>query len=124
MRRREHRYDTQVVGEEDRGDGTSGYDRYGREYLPMLTCLALCARHGVRVPAYADAALGTMREEAGGGGRFEEVILRPMVTVASAGDVEAAARLHDRAHELCFIANSCRVVHHEAVVQRAEEARA
>jgi organic hydroperoxide reductase OsmC/OhrA len=91
----------------------------------MLTYLALCARQGLRVLAYADAVEGTMCEDGRGGGRFEEVVLRPAVTVASADEVEAALRLHDRAHESCFIAASCRVpIGHRAVVRYLQEARA
>jgi organic hydroperoxide reductase OsmC/OhrA len=87
----------------------------------LLTYLALCARRRIRVIAYEDAVMGTMREDARGGGRFEEVVLRPRVTVGSASDVEAATRLHDRAHELCYIAASCRVpIRHEATVRAAE----
>jgi organic hydroperoxide reductase OsmC/OhrA len=56
------------------------------------------------VVAYADSAEGTMTED--GGGRFTEVMLRPVVTVASPEMAERAAGLHDRAHELCFIASS------------------
>ena len=90
----------------------------------MLSYLALCARRRIRVLAYEDAAVGTLKVEPNGGGRFEEVVLRPIVTVASADEVEAATREHDRAHELCFIANSCRVpIRHLPTVRPAPEAR-
>ena len=39
-------------------------------------------------------------------GHFEEVILRPAVTVRGGCDAELAQSLHERAHHLCFIANS------------------
>ncbi len=39
-------------------------------------------------------------------GQFEEVTLRPRVTLAPGGDVELAQRLHEPAHEKCFIARS------------------
>ncbi len=55
--------------------------------------------------AYEDRAEGTMRETPDGGGRFEEVVLRPRVTLAS-GDPLAARRLHEEAHRLCFIASA------------------
>jgi organic hydroperoxide reductase OsmC/OhrA len=80
----------------------------------MLWFLALCAGEGVVVTGYTDRPRGTMVETPDGGGAFEEVVLRPAVTLADpekAGDV---ARLHARAHELCFIANSVNVpVRHE-----------
>ena len=48
-----------------------------------------------------------MREEdADGGGRFAEVVLRPLVTVRAPDMVEPATRLHAEAHRRCFIANS------------------
>jgi organic hydroperoxide reductase OsmC/OhrA len=75
----------------------------------MLFYLSLCARKGVRVLAYEDAAEGIMVVNPGGGGRFEEVTLRPTVVIAHDGDIETAKQLHHNAHELCFIANSCNV---------------
>jgi organic hydroperoxide reductase OsmC/OhrA len=72
----------------------------------MLSYLHLAAVAGVVVLAYADSAEGTMLERDDGGGRFTEVVLRPVVTVASAEMADKADGLHDRAHELCFIANS------------------
>jgi organic hydroperoxide reductase OsmC/OhrA len=59
------------------------------------------------VLAYEDAADGTMvEEEAGGGGQFSKVTLRPRVTLAPGADVEKAMSLHHTAHEKCFIARS------------------
>lgn len=88
----------------------------------MLAYLALCARARVIVVGYGDAAIGTMATDAGGGGRFSEVVLRPRVTVARAQDRERARALHDRAHALCFIANSCAFpVRHESSVAVADD---
>ena len=88
----------------------------------MLSYLALCAREGIRVVAYEDDASGTLVLDASGGGRFEQVTLRPAVTIAD-GDPERAAQLHDKAHQLCFIANSCSVpIHHQPTIH--VEARA
>jgi organic hydroperoxide reductase OsmC/OhrA len=75
----------------------------------MLFYLSLCARRGVRVLAYQDQAQGLMRVDSGGGGRFEEIVLHPAVTVAANADAALAMQLHDAAHELCFIARSCSV---------------
>lgn len=71
----------------------------------MLSYLAACSLKGVVVTGYEDTARGTMAEE-GGAGHFTEVVLNPVVTVADAGMVEQATALHDRAHRMCFIANS------------------
>ena len=71
----------------------------------MLTYLAEAARAGVHVVAYSDEASGTMQLQ-DGKMRFTEVSLRPQVVVAKGGDSAQAQRLHQRAHEDCFIANS------------------
>ncbi|WP_026405005.1 OsmC family protein [Actinomadura rifamycini] len=82
----------------------------------MLWFLHLCATAGIVVTAYTDDPLGTMVETAGGGGRFEEVVLRPRVTLDDPARADEAAGLHARAHELCFIANSVNFpVRHEPV---------
>jgi organic hydroperoxide reductase OsmC/OhrA len=84
----------------------------------MLMYLALCARSGIRVIAYADDARGTMRLNERGGGRFEDVVLQPVVTIADADNRDRALQLHERAHELCFIANSCSVpIRHDARIE-------
>jgi organic hydroperoxide reductase OsmC/OhrA len=93
-----------------RGDKT----RYNPEELlvmslsscHMLWFLHLAADAGVVVTAYEDDASGTMVETAGSGGHFMEVVLRPRVTFAPGTDRSRAAALHERAHQLCFIANS------------------
>jgi organic hydroperoxide reductase OsmC/OhrA len=72
----------------------------------LLSYLHVAADAGVVVTAYEDAAEGTMAEDGRGGGRFTEVVLRPRVTVADPATAEKARALHDKAHELCFIAAS------------------
>jgi organic hydroperoxide reductase OsmC/OhrA len=71
----------------------------------MLTYLAEAARAGVQVLAYSDEAGGTMQLHEGKM-RFTEVSLRPQVVVAKGGDAALARRLHEKAHEHCFIASS------------------
>lgn len=88
----------------------------------MLVYLALCARSGVQVVAYEDRAVGRLVHQAGGGGRFEEILLRPRVTIADGSRAELAVRLHRVAHRRCFIANSCSApIRHEVVVVRTAE---
>jgi organic hydroperoxide reductase OsmC/OhrA len=75
----------------------------------MLAYLAICARHGITVLAYEDRANGSLSMRAGGGGNFEAVTLSPQVTVTAESDRNLALALHEEAHRLCFIANSCSV---------------
>ncbi|MEV6522700.1 OsmC family protein [Longispora sp. NPDC051575] len=83
----------------------------------LLWYLHVCASAGVVVTGYTDDAVGTMAETADGGGHFTEVLLRPRVTVAEPGMVEAAVALHADAHAKCFIANSVNFpVHHAPTV--------
>jgi organic hydroperoxide reductase OsmC/OhrA len=142
----EHQYATRLTWDGNRGEGTSSYESYGREYhididgkpvlhgssdpafrgdparlnpedmfvaslsaCHLLTYLALCAKHGIRVLSYEDRASGTMRLDRSGGGRFAEVILHPRVTIADASQIERARSLHDEAHTKCFIASSCSI---------------
>jgi len=93
-----------------RGDRT----RYNPEELlvaslsacHMLWYLHLSAEAGIVVTDYHDDATGAMLETDDGGGHFTQVTLRPVVKVAGEVDPELAGRLHERAHHLCFIANS------------------
>jgi organic hydroperoxide reductase OsmC/OhrA len=82
----------------------------------MLWYLHLCAGAGIVVVSYEDRAEGTMEESGEGGGRFVRVTLHPHVRVT--GSAEKAETLHQRAHELCYIANSVNFpIQHEAVTE-------
>jgi organic hydroperoxide reductase OsmC/OhrA len=81
----------------------------------MLWFLHLCAEAGVVVTGYTDNPTGIMAETENGGGKFEEVILRPEVTVQNPLPGEQLEALHKKAHAMCFIANSVNFpVLHEA----------
>ncbi|KQT91632.1 peroxiredoxin [Marmoricola sp. Leaf446] len=71
----------------------------------LLSYLHVAVTHGVVVTGYEDAATGTM-EQQGIGGRFTEVVLHPVVTVADPAQVDLAASLHAEASAACFIASS------------------
>jgi organic hydroperoxide reductase OsmC/OhrA len=75
----------------------------------LLSYLALCARTKINVVAYEDNASGTLRLTPNGGGMFESVTLRPVVTLAPGSDAKKAMELHEQAHDLCFIAASVKV---------------
>jgi organic hydroperoxide reductase OsmC/OhrA len=71
----------------------------------LMSYLYVAVAHGIVVESYRDAAEGVLTTTAEGGGRFTEVVLRPVVTI-SAGDPDLAQRLHAEANRLCFIASS------------------
>jgi organic hydroperoxide reductase OsmC/OhrA len=73
----------------------------------MLSFLHFCSAAGVIVVDYSDSASGTMEETKEGNGRFTEVVLKPNVTVKEASMIEKVNALHVKAHQYCFIANSC-----------------
>lgn len=88
----------------------------------MLWYLHLCSEAGVIVTDYKDHATGTMIETSNGGGRFTEVILNPIVTIKGSSMIDKANKLHKRANELCFIANSVnfKVAHHPTCLSKQE----
>lgn len=113
-----------IAGSSDpkfRGDGT----RYNPEELfvsalstcHMLWMLHLCADAGIKVSAYSDEASGMMIEHEDGSGEFIDVVLRPRMIIDDVSKMLDAMELHEKAHDLCFIARSvkCRV-RHEPVV--------
>lgn len=71
----------------------------------MLSYLHQAVLAGVVATAYADSAEGTMETDAHGG-RFAEVVLHPVVTIAAGSDPVKAEAAHEPAHHACFIANS------------------
>ena len=73
----------------------------------MLWYLHLCSANGVIVEKYIDHSEGTMKINSDGGGSFTEVILRPEIEISPESSQEMAIELHHKAHDLCFIANSC-----------------
>ena len=84
----------------------------------LLSYLALCARTKINVIAYEDNAIGTLLLKPDGGGIFETVTLRPVVTVAPGSDEKRAMELHEQAHDLCFIAASVKIpVLHEPQIR-------
>ena len=68
----------------------------------MLWFLALARKKGFEVASYEDDADGVLD-----GKRFASVTLRPLVRwVDDPPAPDAIEALHERAHQLCFIANS------------------
>lgn len=73
----------------------------------MLWYLHLCSDAGVVVMSYEDHVTGIMELHEDGGGKFSEVVLHPQVTLSPESDQTLALSLHEKAHTMCFLANSC-----------------
>lgn len=83
----------------------------------MLWYLHLAATAGVVVTGYEDHAHGVMIQDETGGGQFESVTLRPVVTVTAASDPDRALAAHSKVGEVCFIARSVNFpVHHKPTI--------
>ena len=73
----------------------------------MLWFLSLAQQAGIEVQGYSDSASGEMGRVAPGRMAITRITLRPdIVFVGSAPPAETLERLHEQAHERCFIANS------------------
>lgn len=74
----------------------------------MLTLLAIASRKRLHVEAYSDEAVGYMDKNAEGRLAITRVELRPDIIFASDSQVspERLDRMHELAHQECFIANS------------------
>ena len=84
----------------------------------MMSFLHVCVNAGVIVTAYEDRATGSMVVNSDGSGRFTQVVLNPIVSVAKASMIENFNELHAKANKLCFIANSCNfpILHQASVL--------
>lgn len=72
----------------------------------MLWFLHLCADAGVVVTGYEDEASGTMRVARDSSGQFSEAVLRPSVLLQDESQRHLLLALHERAHDMCYIARS------------------
>lgn len=73
----------------------------------MMSYLYVCSQNEIEVLEYSDNAEATLEVSPDGSGRFIEVILNPKVTIANPDKIQMALDLHQKANQLCFIANSC-----------------
>ncbi|KAF2511228.1 OsmC family protein [Flavobacterium foetidum] len=73
----------------------------------MMSYLYVCSQNGIEVLEYSDNAEATLEVNPDGSGRFVEVRLYPKVKISNLDKVELALELHQKANQLCFIANSC-----------------
>jgi organic hydroperoxide reductase OsmC/OhrA len=82
----------------------------------MLSYLAVCAHAGIVVLSYEDTVVGTLTRQ-DGRLRLIDALLRPKVVLEVGSDIEKARALHQKAHNICVIANSVNFpVRHEPEV--------
>lgn len=72
----------------------------------MLWYLHICSTHKIVVTEYTDNPIGIMEVESSGAGAFTKVTLNPTIVITDASRIADAEKLHQEAHEKCFIANS------------------
>jgi organic hydroperoxide reductase OsmC/OhrA len=74
----------------------------------MLTFLAVAEKRGFPVTSYDDDAVGELGKNADGRMAIVRITLKPRITFADGKtpSAEELAKLHERAHANCFIANS------------------
>ena len=85
-------------------------DNSAAHISPMRTFLWFAAKAGFTADSYEDEAVGVMSKNERGSMWVSAVTLRPRIAwsgekIPTAADLD---RLHHRAHEECFIANSIR----------------
>ncbi|MCC6815448.1 MAG: OsmC family protein [Saprospiraceae bacterium] len=73
----------------------------------MLWYLHLCADAGIIVKEYKDQATGILKMQNNSEGQFSEIALHPIVRITDESKIELALQLHEKAHQYCFISNSC-----------------
>jgi organic hydroperoxide reductase OsmC/OhrA len=84
----------------------------------MLWYLHFCSVENIIVTDYTDNAEGIMVEENNGKGRFVEITLHPLVKINDQTKIDLATKLHEKANEYCFIANSLNLkVNHQVKIE-------
>ena len=74
----------------------------------MMSYLYVCSQNGIEVLEYSDNAEATLEVSPDGSGRFVTVTLNPEVKISNSSQIQLALDLHQKANQLCFIANSCK----------------
>jgi organic hydroperoxide reductase OsmC/OhrA len=72
----------------------------------MLTLLAIAENSKLPLVSFSSSARGKLEKIPGAGYQITEVILKPRVVIASAGDLGRIPTVLEKAKETCFISNS------------------
>lgn len=73
----------------------------------MMSFLYCCQKLDYKVLQYWDNSTATLKLQSDGSGKIEQVDLYPQVVFESPLSTWQIMDLHQKAHKLCFIANSC-----------------
>lgn len=72
----------------------------------MMSYFYVCQQQDIEIIDYKDTAVGTLELRPDSSGGFTAVQLNPKITIKNNDQKSLALSLHDKAHQLCFIANS------------------
>jgi organic hydroperoxide reductase OsmC/OhrA len=72
----------------------------------MLWYLHLLSMQKIIAVKYEDSPQGTLELSAKGEGKIVGATLNPVVVITDGNRLEEAKKLHEKAHDLCFIVNS------------------
>lgn len=74
----------------------------------MMSYLYCCSINNINVISYTDNSEAILEVNQDGSGQITKVTLNPKVVITKNSDSNLAKELHQKANELCFIANSCK----------------
>ncbi|QDO92455.1 osmotically inducible protein OsmC [Formosa sediminum] len=73
----------------------------------FMSYLYVCEQAGITILEYSDTVEGILNLQANGSGAFAKISLNPQVKIENQDQIQLAESLHEKAGNLCFIANSC-----------------
>lgn len=78
----------------------------------MTTFLAIARNSRLEFISFAAAANGKLEKLPGAGFQVTEIVLKPRLVIRSAGDLDRARRIVEKAEKSCFISNSIKTAIH------------
>ena len=76
----------------------------------MTTLLAIARNSKLEIVSFSANAIGKLEKVEGSGFQITEVVLKPILVIRFAEDLERAKRVIDKAEKSCLIANSIKTV--------------
>ncbi len=72
----------------------------------MLAFIAIAENSKIALATFSSTAKGKLEKVSGRGFQITEIVVKPRVVIASAGDLERVPRILEKAKDNCFISNS------------------